>query len=315
MCFVLSIVPSLLRAAVQDFGRNYSFALTTETDEFALNLSPSDHQSINSVQYRPNLLPLNGFQVSVGGLTLAYQTTVARNPENDRKKGVTSYEDIRGALALGDRSQWLLVGYYNRYGGLFIENSSLLDPSYVAGESYLQRSDISVFNSGLGALYVFSPERFSIAASVLQSAKQTESAGSFIALVGFDGTLFTAGAPLVPSIVRSDFGQDGNLSEGKFTTVSVSGGYGYTFTKYSFFFTLMGLVGPGYQWRQYKVSDEEYSSTVNASKFTVGAALGYNGDSFFAGGSFVSNSTEYATKTVRIRTQLNSARFFVGLRF
>lgn len=302
-------------AGVKDFGKKISIALVSQTDTFALRLSPTDASSQNTVDYRPNTTSINGFEATAYGLTLAYKTAAVMKPKDQTERGATSYEDIRGALSLGKQKQWTLVGYYNRYGGLYINNTSDFDSSFDTTHIYLQRSDFSIFNSGLAIVYVFSPEKFSLAAAVFQSAQQTESAGSFLAMTSWDGTLFSATDPIIPSSVRPQFGVDALLTSGKFTTATAAVGYGYTFTWRSFFLTGVLLMGPGYQWREYTVASETKSSTINASKTVMGGTVGYNGESFFTGLSLINNSTNYHTDSVDFAVNLTSTRFFLGMRF
>lgn len=303
------------QASVRNLRKKFAVAYTIEENNFVLGLSSTENPAAREIRFRPNTLPLNGVQVTAYGLTLAYKKDVSRNPTEDARKGKTSYEDIRGALNLGEKDQWLLVGYYNRYGGLYIENSSDVDPSYFGQTSFIQRSDISIFNSGFAAIYVWDPDKFSLPAAVMQSARQVESAGSLLIMAGFDGTLFTSDQSLLPASIQSAYGKDAPMSAGQFSTASISAGYGYTLTKASFFLTAIVMAGPGTQWRRYTVNGVESTSTVNAAKLTVGASTGYNGESFFTGLSYVMNSTEYATESIRIRTQLISLRAFLGVRF
>jgi hypothetical protein len=300
---------------VKDFSKHYSLALVTETNDFMLGISSTELSPDTEIRYKPNTLPATGPQVSAFGFTFAYKRDVARDPVQDENKGKTSYEDIRAAFNFGSKDQWMLVGYYNRFGGFYIENSSNVDPTYSGQARLIQRGDLSVFNMGIAAIYVWNPERFSLAASVLQSAQQTESAGSWLTMASFDGQLFEATDPLVPASKQSEFGSDALITAGRFTTASVSVGYGYTLTKSSFYLTGLLLGGPGYQWRRYTVGGVDATSTVNASKFIAGLATGYNGENFFAGIGLIYNQTEYATPSVRFRSNLGSARGHLGFRF
>ena len=302
-------------AAVKDFSKHYSLALTTELNDFLLGVSSTEKPPSSELRFKPNTVPAVGPQVSAFGFTVAYKRDAARDPVQDENKGKTSYEDIRAAFNFGKKDQWMLVAYYNRYGGLYIENSSAVDPAYEGQSRLIQRNDFNVFNTGLSAIYVWNPDQFSLPASVLQSAQQTESAGSWLTMAGVDGMLFEATDPIVPAAKRAEFGADALLTSGRFTTASVSVGYGYTLTKNAFYLTGIIMLGPGYQWRRYTVNGVETTSTVNASKAIAGGALGYNGETFFAGVGGIYNQTEYATQSIRFRTSLGSIRFHLGFRF
>lgn len=312
---LLVILAASSEAAVRDFSKKFALALVSQTDSYSLILTPTIAGRAARVDYRPNTAPTSGFEVTAFGLSLAYRTAQVIQPTQKQSRGETSYEDIRGALSLGSDKQWTLVGYYNRYGGLYIENSGDFDPTFSTTQIHIQRSDLAIFNSGIATIYVFNPERFSLAAAIFQSAQQTESAGSWLAMAGWDGTLFSATDPLIPSQVQSQFDEDALLTSGKFTTASLAFGYGHTFTARSFFLTLVGLIGPGYQWREYTVASETKSSTINTSKSILGATLGYNGETFYSGLSGIYNWTNYHTESVNFAVNLASIRAFIGVRF
>jgi Domain of unknown function (DUF4421) len=302
-------------SGVQDMRTRTSVALTAEADSFVLQLSPTINSQGIPVLYQPNTSTVSGVQVSYAGFSAAYRTSSLINPQLQNLYGNTSYEDIRGTFALGSKAQWLVMGYYNRYSSLYISNSNQVDPAYTPGVSYIIRPDVSIFNSGASLIYVWSPENFSVAATMLQSAKQSESAGSFLLQAGFDGTLFSASSPLVPGTQQNNYGSDSTLSKGEFTTLSAGLGYGYTLTKWDFYLSGFALLGGGYQWRTYQTASGESSGLVNASKFTVNFSLGYNSDSFFVGATYLTTSTEYPTSSVRLKTDLSAVKLFVGSRF
>lgn len=313
--FIFAFLSFDVNAAVRDFSKSFSVALVGEANNFVLGLRPTVSGSQSKVSYQPNTTSISGIEITTHGFTLAYKTAAVMSPGDQVARGKTSYEDIRGALILGQKKQWLLIGYYNRYGGMFINNTSDFDPSFATSGIYIQRSDFSIFNSGLAVMYIFNPDKFSLAASVFQSAQQTESAGSFLAMLSGDGTLFTATDPIIPSQAQNQFGQDALLTSGKFTTASAAIGYGYTFTGNSFFLTLVALFGPGYQWREYSVANIVKTSSINTSKVVYGASLGYNGERFFSGVSLINNSTSYHTESISFEVSLSSIRVFAGLRF
>lgn len=314
--FIYAIsLSSIANAAVSDFKENFAVAVAAENHGFSLGLSPSDQALTREIRYLPNVVAVTGFELTAYRLTLAYKTAAARIPDEDRKKGATSYDDFRGAISLGSKDEFMVVGYYNRFSGLYIENTVDIDPSYAGSDLFIQRSDITALNIGLGVIYVWSPEKFSLSASMFQSRRQTESAGSLLLVGGYDRSKFEAPISLIPSQRQSDFGAEAQISAGEFTTASLSVGYGYSYILHSFFLTGLAAAGPGYQWRRYTVSGTDFSSTTNASKIILAASLGYNGDRFFSAVSLINNATEFNTSHVRFRTQMMSLRLALGLRF
>jgi hypothetical protein len=302
-------------AGVKDFSDDFAAAAVVQNHHYRLRFKPNVDTNNTLVQYRPNTKSLSGYQVSYWGLTVAYLRSNKLDDREKELKGKTSYEDLRAALFLGKKNQWTLFGYYNRFKGLYIDNSTEVDSSLSETDPKIQRRDISVFNTGASLMYIFKPDKFSAAAAFMQSAQQTSSGGSWLAMLSIDGTLFSGDQALIPTQVRSHFGSDANLIEGNFNTVSLAGGYGHSFVANNFFLTLTALVGYGIQYRSYKLEGQpSISGDSGTSKFSLGLSLGYNGKNFYAGASSIMDEVTYETESIEISNQLSSSRFFLGFR-
>lgn len=302
-------------AAVANHSSQHAAGIIFETNQYIVELSPTDRNDGTVVKYRPNTLASSGFQFTLYDLTAAYKTSSGRNASDDAKKGVTNYEDLRFNLTFGGRDQWMAGAYYTRYAGLYIENSSDVDPTYSGLDTFIQRGDISIFNYGASLMYVWNPEKFSLAAAIFQSARQTESGGSLLVMGAFDGSQFYASSSIIPSTKQNLFGQDADLTAGRFNTASAAAGYGYTLTTGTHFLSALALIGPGYQWRQYTASGAQASSSANASKFYVAASAGYNGETLYAALNYSDIQTENATQSVRIRPHFQQIKAILGVRF
>ena len=148
---LLLILPAPATASVKTFDKHFSVALVSVNHNYKLSLA-SDLENIDSgVDYRANTSSLSGVEVSYKLLTIAYLTSDGFTEEDISQKGETSYEDLRGGLFLGKDYQWVVLGYYNRYKGMYIENTEEIDP---LAALYLKRSDIEAFNAG-GAVIAF----------------------------------------------------------------------------------------------------------------------------------------------------------------
>ena len=311
-CTLLLIAPGTAPASVKTFDKHFSVALVSVDHRYKLSLA-SDLEDINSgVDYRANTSSLSGVEVSYKLLTLAYLTSDGFSEENIAQKGETSYEDLRGGLFLGKDYQWVVLGYYNRYKGMYIENTEEIDP---LAALYLKRSDIEAFNAGGALMYIFSPKKFSAAAAYVQTAQQTKSGGSWLGLISFDANKFTGRTDLIPDSIESNFGVERDLRKGEFATASLSVGYSYTFVLSNFFLNGTILFGRGQQTKKYEYGATEISETGYANKFNMGYSAGYNGKSFYTGLSYVQNETRYTAGSVRIEPKLESSRIFLGFRF
>ncbi len=299
-------------ASVKTFDKHFSTALVQVDHRYKLSFT-SDLEDIESgVDYRANTSSLSGVEVSYKLLTLAYLTSNGFSEENIHQKGKTSYEDLRGGLFLGKDYQWVLLGYYNRYKGMYIQNTPEIDP---LAALYLKRSDIEAFNAGGALMYIFSPKSFSAAAAYVQTAQQTKSGGSLLGMLSFDANKFTGHTDLIPDSIESQFGPERDLRKGAFATVSLSLGYSYTFVWNNFFLNGTLLLGRGQQTKKYEYGTTEVSDTGYANKFNLGYSVGYNGKNFYTGLSYVLNETEYSAGSIRVEPKLESSRYFIGFRF
>ncbi len=299
-------------AKVRDTRNKISATFAFENNSFLLGLTPGNG-SYEQIRYQPNTPTLYGVEGSAFGLTLGYKTAAPLPPEDIAAKGKTTIEDFRGSLNFGEKQQWLVTGFYSRYNGLYISNSEALPGAQP--NSYVLRSDVSVLNTGAGVIYVFSPDQFSIASALFQSARQTESGGSFLGFLGADTFEFSGTSPLVPSSVQSLYGEDALVTKGKISTLGAALGYGYTLTAASFFGTVMGLLGGGNQWREYTVNNVDKTANSATSKVLYGVAIGYNGENFYAGFSGFASSNSYRTSSILFDVAQTTSRVFVGSRF
>lgn len=243
---------------------------------------------------------------------MAFLSSGGLNASEVEDKGKTSYEDVRGSLHLGADKQWIVAGHYNRYKGLFVENTQDLTPG---AATKIQRPDIEVFNSGASLMYIFSAQRYSAAAAYAQSDIQTESGGSFLAMVSVDSNYFKGESELIPLVVRPAFGEQQNLKEARFVTGSVLGGYAHTFVWNGFFINGTVLLGTGSQRQSYTYDDQHKTGQSQAFRQVISGALGYNGEQFFSGATLSFNRSDYDVGSVKISPNLNSAKVYLGIRF
>ena len=205
--------------------KKISTALVSVNHNYSLDIASRLENIDKRIQYAANTSSLSGIEVSFKGLTLAYLTTDGFSEEQIEKKGKTSYEDLRGGLFLGKEDQWVLLGYYNRYKGFYVDNTPEVDP---LAPLYIQRKDIETFNAGGALMYIFEPKSFSAAAAYVQSAQQKKSGGSLLAMLSFDANHFSGEADFIPDSYQDNFGEQRDLTKGEVATASLSLGYSYT---------------------------------------------------------------------------------------
>lgn len=309
---LIFVLPS--EASVKSFDDKLSIATVNEVHNFQLRFRPTNNLNNSEVDYEPNTTALSGFQLSYKGYALAYLTSAPFLEEDIALKGETSYEDIRGGVFLGKKKQFVLLGYYNRFKGFFIENTAAIDPT---ATPFIQNGSMETFNSGAGLMYIFDPDEFSASAAFIQSDQQTKSGGSFLMVASFDTNVIKGVDSFagVPTSVSDDFGDDQEFKEGKFGTTSLTFGYGHTFVWKNFFLSLTLLLGYGYQVREFTVGTEEISGTTGTTKQSYGASLGYNGESFFLTLAVVQDVISFETRSIEITPGQFSQRLLLGVRF
>ena len=289
---------SISTAQIKNYDKKLSVALAVVDQNFAIDFSPSDENNSSSVDYHANTASLSGIQLSYLGLTLAYLTSATLDESQVAQKGKTSYEDLRGSLALGRNNQFIVSGYYNRFKRFFINNTAQVDPT---ADLFLKRSDIETFNTGGSLLYIWNPKSFSATAAYQLSDRQMRSGGSFLLQASFDANTIKGDDFLIPSTIRSQFGTDQELIEGKFATISASLGYSYTLVWKALYANAMVLFGRGYQTRDYQVGTTDFTDQDDTNKFNMGVAVGINADSFFFSLNFTQEQLDFETESITIK--------------
>ncbi|MCB0407839.1 MAG: DUF4421 family protein [Bdellovibrionales bacterium] len=309
------LISPLSYGSIKDHSDQFAFGLVTETPGFKFSIQPYDESNKNHIDYRPNLLATLGFMVSAFGYSFSYLFQLDQTADEQAKKGKTSYDDIRLSKFFGSRKQWRVSTYYTRYSGFYIENSHYIDSTLGPSDPYIQRSDLKFLNGGLSLLHIFHPKEFSVAATTNFSDQQTESGGSWLLRLDFDYNSFRAASALVPVSVQSDFGADANISRGDFNTLSLLGGYGYSFVYNNFYLNPTVLIGKGIQQRKYTINGNEESSVHNSTKLNLSGALGYNGETFFTGFMVSFDQLSFSTGSIKIGSSQEVVRLTVGRRF
>ena len=314
---VLLFASITAHASVRGFGDgSISIKPYVEFPSYNIELKARNEQGAavgTSVKLAPHLSALSGVDLSTSIIGLGYATKAVSSEEEIRMKGETDYDDYR--LSLTFPSLFFLLNYQS-YQGFFIENSTTIDPTTGGSNPSILYPDLHLTNASVNATYTFSPESFSLKAAWDQTVRQSSSGGSWLAGVYVGDTRFKNNAPLVPSQIRSGFGVDQDLREGRFSSVIARGGYGHTFVlSQKWFFSLTGLLGFGPQMgKTYDgIEDRKHNTTASLADFFV--STGFNGDTFFAGFYGMANLTNYTTQSVQITSAINVSRIYLGVRF
>jgi hypothetical protein len=292
-------------------GDTWMIRPTLEMPSYLLQIQPKGESS-DRVEYTPNVQARLGLGVYRGRWGLSGSFPVPEDSGSREEKGRTSYFDYRGSFAV---ERMHLVVNYQQYEGLYIRNSSDVDPAHRSGDPYIQRDDLVVRNCSANVTVPFSPDRFSLRAAYGHTARQTRSGGSLLYSFSYSDTLIDCDTSLVPASLAPEYGDDAGLTGGKFRTLSAGIGYGYTFARGSWFLTPRGTIGIGFQYRSFDIGDEDVEEYGVAAKLDLSLAGGYNGERWVIGMDGVFDMTGYPAESIDIHSQLYSVRLFTAFRF
>ncbi len=308
--YLLAFAPLVATAGMHEFnGENVHIKLGIDIPGYDLLFKGQNRE----IKYNPNADTLFSVGVSLQdflGITWGFRNT---QQEKDKiQKGKTDYEDWRLNLAF---KQFHVKFNYAKFKGFYIQDSSEVDPTWSEGEPFYQKADLVSQNIGVNFTWIFSPGDFSLVAAYDQTERQEKSGGSFLAGAAVSETLFEDESQIIPANVQPAFGTHQRITEGRFQSFTVKGGYGYTFVlAKKYFAALSGQFGFGRQYMKIKGTDFADSTWAPAKKGDLILSLGYNGDDYYAGVFASGDQTDYKTGEMEIAINQWMARLYFGFR-
>jgi hypothetical protein len=202
--------------------------------------------------------------------------------------------------------------FYSNYNGFYAADS---DKPVAPNTPYPQRPDLSTRIYGLNGIYVFNKNKFSLRSAYNFAERQKKSAGSFLLAGTISSYHLKADSSLYGKYYESLFGTDADVSDFRSFTVSVAPGYTYTLVWKNLFLNGALSVGPAYRDVDYDVTGGHRSSTGVDGFVDFRLGLGYNGERFFAGLNYVSQSRNVKFEQARLSAISSTFRLLVGYRF
>ncbi|MCP4521428.1 MAG: DUF4421 domain-containing protein [Cytophagales bacterium] len=200
---------------------------------------------------------------------------------------------------------------FQNYQGLYLANPSGYNLETDAkGDVY--REDVKLRTVNGNYIYEFS-DRFSSCSSFTQANRQRETTGSALLMAGLEWDMFEADSNIIPqqAIMFPELSEE--VTYGNFISLAVGGGYGVNFIhKKKYFCTLIGTIGPTFQWQKTNSSDGEFTLGLH---YNARAAIGYNGDRWISGLSYVQDFQNYNFDNVFADFEKHHFKLFVGYRF
>jgi hypothetical protein len=266
------------------------------------------------IKWAPNTDSITGLGFSFHGL-LGFSLSLA-NPQDEQdklKEGETDYQDWRLSYSLNEMS--VQVNYL-RYEGLYVVNSSEIDPSIRGSDPLIQYPDLYLRNISVNFNYSLNPKAYSLESTLDQTVRQTESGGSLLLGLAVSETIFSNPEPFIPSSVQSHFGDDQEIEFGRFRAISSKIGYGYNWIPMGdWYISAAVLLGPGLQWATFRTPAGDKKNQRTAFKVDAIFSTGYNGRTWLGGLSVLADGTNYKTNSISITSNLWATKVFMGRRF
>jgi len=268
-------------------------------------------ESSATMEYQPNETGRFGIAAfySWFGLGISFGTKLFR--KNPDVYGTTKSYDFR-VNAYG--KFMAIEGFLQYYRGFYMnyKSSAYKETFIVPG------MDLVAF--GIDGTYIYNYGKFSIRAAYTQNERQKKSSGTLIVKPSFRYYWVDSDTGIIPGKILDMYSlNQENILSGNFYTLGLGPGYLYTFVfgKY-FYITAGGLLEINWSSYNYTSTEDSYYKTGFAFPLSVRAAVGYNSDTWFIGGSFLS-TIYYFQPEKRVQDDfhyhLTQIRFWVGTRF
>lgn len=266
----------------------------------------------SKINYRPNVQGIFGvgFTYRKSALDLSFRLPIA-----DRENalfGKTKLFDIQ----INNYGPKLGLDFnLQAYRGFYVANPQDFNSRWSVINGYPQRPDISIFNLGVNAYYVFNNRRFSFRAAFNQTERQLQSAGSFLLASGFSFFSLRSDSLLMP--VVQPYKPNGTaFEESKVRLLSFAPGYVYTLVIHEKFYITPSLFwGIALQRQKYLIDTERKKNYDIDQRINFRLAAGYYGNKAFAGIAFVTDNNRIRMENVQLNTSTINIKLFVGYRF
>ncbi len=209
--------------------------------------------------------------------------------------------------------KWGLDLFHQKYSGFYIDDPEADLP---VNTPYPQRPDIETKNIGLTGNYVFNNKKFSFRSAYNFAERQLRSTGSFVLFSSLRGFKILGDSAILGDAYSSEFGVDSKINRIKATTFSIAPGYTYSLIHKGFFINATLAVGPAHNWLSYQTEGGTSKDDIEFTTFfAVRVALGYNGDQFFGGLSFVNQGSNAKFDSVQLSSSSGTLKILFGYRF
>jgi hypothetical protein len=234
-------------------------------------------------------------------------------PLNEKQKEIYGESKARDLQLNILSKKWGLDMYLKKYSGFYLTDPDVVIPPNIP---FPQRVDISTRNIGVTGNYVFNNKKFSFRSAYNYAERQMRSAGSFLLFSSINGFTARGDSALLSKSYQTVFDTDTEIREIKSTTFGIAPGYTYSFIHKGFFINATLALGPAHNWLSYVKETGQRKHDIEFTAITVArVALGYNGDRFFGGLSYVRQGSRARFDTIELSSFTGTFRILFGFRF
>jgi len=209
--------------------------------------------------------------------------------------------------------KWGIDAYHQKYEGFYIVDPNVDVPANVP---LPQRNDIETTNNGVTVSYIFNNKKFSFRSAYNFAERQLQSAGSFLLIASLSSFKAYADSAIIGREYINQYGDGALIQKIKTTALGVAPGYTYSLIHKGFFLNGTLAIGPSNNWLFYQNDDGKQKSDIAFNAFILARlAIGYNGDRFFGGLSFISQGRSVNFDDVHLNSSNGTFKILFGYRF
>lgn len=294
---------------VKDFPDYFFLGPVLKKRNMSFDIS-SIQDPTKSLTFKPNTSYSLGFSLNIFEIGLEASLSVPINVKNQERYGTSTASDFRINTI---SKRWMLEAYHQKYSGFYFSNPNLVLP---ANQPYPHRDDLQTRNFGLAFSYIFNADKFSMRSAYTFTERQRSSRGSLLFSYIISSFDLEGDSALIKQSERATFGAGSSAYSMKFTSLGIGPGYSYNLVYQNFFLNLTLILGPAHYWIRYAEKDGPIRYDIRISTFeSARIGVGYNGDRFFGGISYLSQTRNLRFEQVNFSNEITTFRLMIGYRF
>jgi hypothetical protein len=263
-----------------------------------------------TLQYKANKPYSLGIGMYLFELGFEIAFAVPLDEQSKRIFGDSHARDIQLNI-LGKK--WGVDLFYQRYSGFYIDDA---DSPVPANTPYPQRPDIVSRNIGLSVNRIFNSDRFSFRSAYNFAERQLASSGSLIVFASFDNIIVKGDSAIIGRRYLNEFEESSAINHIRSSNFGIAPGYTYSLIFKGFFINGALALGPANNWAKFNRDDGTDESAFRFSLFIAARiSLGYNGDKFFGGLTFMNQGRNVKYENIQLSNYQSAFKILIGFRF